>query len=354
MANYNKKQLSPEERRKRKRYLHATIVTCVIAVMIGSTLHVIKLGSIRMEDMRNLATYNLQDESKRIRAAGEDITLQEKHEHGHAANRGYNAAEIEQLLSREQWADVETMVKVAAGGFIMGTNLERADVQDKPQHTVTLPTYYIDKYLVTNAQYAKFVYQSHHRPPLNWKNGRIPNGEKMHPVTMVTWYDAKDYCKWDGKRLPTEAEFEKAARGQDGRRWPWGNIMDPKNVNTYYDVGSATDVGAFPTGVSPYGAMDMAGNVDEWVDSEFLPYKGSSAPSELFQGKVSVQDNAQDQQLKISDQINVKSHYKVLRGGSWKGDPFSTSSFHRNFAFANYASDFYGFRCASDSPAKGH
>ena len=244
--------------------------------------------------------------------------------------------------------DLETMVKIPSGPFTMGTNLDRADPQDKPQHTVVLAGYAIDKYLVTNAQYARFVAATGRRPPLNWKNGRIPQGELLYPVTMVTWYDAKAYAEWAHKRLPTEAEFEKAGRGTDARRWPWGDKMEPERLNTYYNVGSASKVNAYPKGASPYGALDLAGNVDEWTSDDFLPYEGSKAPYGLFQGKVSVVASSEDRSLKISEQTSVNRNYKVLRGGSWKGDPFSTSLFHRNFAFANHASDFYGFRCASD------
>ncbi len=339
-----------EERARRKRYLSATIVTCIALVMIGSTIHVIGLGAGRMEDMRKMASYDLKEEKARVRAAGEDITLQERHEHGEAPNQGYTVVEAERLLTREQWEDLATQITIPAGRFTMGTNLERADLQDKPAHSVILPAYAIDKYLVTNAQYARFVAATRHRPPLNWKNGRIPKGELLYPVTMVTWYDARDYAAWAHKRLPTEAEFEKAGRGTDGRRWPWGDTMDSTRLNTYYNVGSATNVNAYPQGASPYGVLDLAGNVDEWTADDFVPYPGSVAASDLFQGKVAVQENAQDRTLKLSEQKKVNRNYKVLRGGSWKGDPFSTSLFHRDFAFANHTSDFYGFRCVSDLP----
>ena len=348
----NAKPLAPHERQRRKRYLYATLVTCVVLVMIGSTLHVIRLGAGRLEDMRSLATYDLKEEKTRVRAAGEDISLQESHEAGHASNRGYTVAEAERLLTREQWQDLDSMVTIPAGPFTMGTDLDRADLQDKPQHTVTLPSYAIDKYLVSNAQYARFVAATGRRPPLSWKNGRIPQGELLYPVTMVTWYDARAYAEWAHKRLPTEAEFEKAGRGTDARRWPWGDKMEPDRVNTYYNVGSASNVNALPRGASPYGVMDLSGNVDEWTSDDFVPYEGSKAPYGLFQGKVSVVSTAEDRVLKMSEQKTVDRHYKVLRGGSWKGDPFSTSLFHRNYAFANYASDFYGFRCASDVKEK--
>jgi iron(II)-dependent oxidoreductase len=231
----------------------------------------------------------------------------------------------------------------------MGTNFERADAQDHPQHSVRLPEYRIDRYLVTNAQYARFVAESGHRPPSSWKNGRIPDGQLLYPVTLVNWYDARAYAQWAGKRLPTEAEWEKAARGSDGRRWPWGNSMDPKRLNTYYNVGSATNVDTYKNGTSPFGVFDMAGNVSQWVEDDFLPYDGTDAPADIFQGKVAKVVTAEDRALKLSEQIPVKQHYKVLRGGSWKSDPFSTAAYHRSYDWPNYASDFFGFRCAADA-----
>ena len=206
----------------------------------------------------------------------------------------------------------------------------------------------IDKYLVTNAQYARFVAATGHRPPLDWKNGKIPQGELLHPVTMVSWFDARSYAKWAKKRLPTEAEWEKAARGTKGLRWPWGNNMDPKRLNTYYSVGHATDVTAYPNGASPYGVMDMAGNVSQWVEDDYLPYPGSKASPEVFQGRVAVAATAQDRAMKVVDMVPVNKRYKVLRGGSWKSDPFSTESYHRISQWPNLASDFFGFRCAKD------
>ena len=349
--------LSDEEKARRKRYLSATLITCVVLGLIGGSLHVVQLGANRMADMRKAASYDLKEEHARIRAAGEDIALHAAHEANKNRAAGYSAAEVDGLLTKDEWAELDSMVQISSGPFIMGTDYERADAQDRPQHSVKLPTYWIDKYLVTNAQYARFVAAASHRPPLHWKDGKVPQGELMRPVTMVTWYDAMAYAKWAGKRLPSEEEWEKAARGTDGRRWPWGNKMEPERLNTYYNIGSATNVNAYPNGASPYGAMDMAGNVDEWTADDFAPYPGSNAPVDLYQGKIPVATSEKDKEMKVVDMVptSIKGKYKVLRGGSWKGDPFSTATYHRKPDWANYASDFYGFRCAGDVPgqAKG-
>jgi iron(II)-dependent oxidoreductase len=337
VKSYRPAPLSAKERQHRRRLLSMTFITCLVLVLIGSTIHVVMLGRLRLGDMRKLATYDLTEESTRVRAAGEDIVLQENHEAGRAPSAGYSVVEAQRLLSREQWEELDAMLPVPAGSFVMGTDLERADPQDKPQHKVTLPAFYLDKFLVTNAQYARFVAATGRRPPINWKYGRIPQGELMNPVTMVTWNDAADYAAWVGKRLPHEAELEKAGRGSDGRRWPWGDKMDPSRLNTYYNVGSSTSVGAYPQGKSVYGIFDLSGNVEEWTADDLLPYEGSKASQDLFSAKA---PGPAGQPL--------SGDYKVLRGGSWKGDPFSTSLYHRDFALPNHATDFYGFRCASD------
>ena len=336
------------ERKRRKRFLSATFITCIALAVIGGSIHVVRLGAIRMGEMRSLATYDLKEEASRIRGAGEDIYryLNEKNE---IPTARYTVAEADALLSEEQWQDIETTVPIPAGPFLMGTNLESANDADRPQHSVNLPSYRIDKYPVTNAQYARFMAATSHRPPLDWKDGKIPNGMLLRPVTMVNWFDAATYAKWAGKRLPTEAEWEKAARGTDGRRWPWGNTMDPTRLNTYYNMGFATDVNNYADGVSPYGVFDMSGNVNEWTEDNFLPYKGSQAAADIFQGKEARILSSADRSMKVSDLVTVDRRYKVLRGGSWKGDPFSTANYHRDYALPNLASDFYGFRCASSA-----
>jgi len=329
--------LSERERQQRRRLLSMTLLTCLVLALIGGSIHVVMLGRLRLADMRRMATYDLAEESKRVRAAGEDITLREKYEAGRADGAGYSLVEAQRLLGREQWEDLDRMVRVPAGPFIMGTDLERADEQDKPRHQVTLPAFYLDKFLVTNAQYARFVAATTRRAPINWKDGRIPQGGLLKPVTMVTWNDAAAYCAWEGRRLPHEAEYEKAGRGTEGRRWPWGDDMDPTRLNTYYNVGSTTRVTAYPRGASIYGIYDLSGNVAEWTADDLRPYAGSKAPPSLSAGNAGG----------TATQATQADSSKVLRGGSWRGDPFSTSLYHRDFAPPNHATDFYGFRCAS-------
>ncbi len=338
--------ISPAERRRRKRWLSATLVFCITVAMVGGSLHVMELGSMRMDEMRGKASYDVRDMHEHIRAAGEEVYVQEANENNATGVRSYTPEEAQVLLSDEQWRDVEWMVPIPAGVFTMGSDDARTNEQNRPAHQVRTRAYRIDKFPVTQAQYAQFVAARKYRPPLSWKDGTIPRGLELHPVTMVSWYNARDYCAWAGKRLPTEAEWEKAARGTDARRFPWGSMMQPENLNTYYKVGHTTAVNAYPEGASPYGVMDMAGNVQEWVADQFAPYPGTPASGEIFQAK-----EADPQYHRGSDEKEDLVYF-VMRGGSWKSDPFSTYTYHRNYSMPNYASDFFGFRCAADVVAK--
>jgi len=351
---FKSRQLSERERAKRKRLLSATLVTCAALVMVGGALHVVDLGHNRVfNEMPGKATYDTAEIKTHIRAAGEDIVLQERQETGKRKEDKYTLAEVEAMLPKEKWAELDTMITVPAGPFKMGSDRARTGAQNRPAHEVNLPAFKIDKYPVTNIQYARFVAKEGYRSPLDWVKGRIPEGEELHPVTMVSWYDASNFCTWSGGRLPHEAEWEKAARGTDGRRWPWGNVMDPSRLNTYYSIGALTDVTTYPKGASPYGVMDMAGNVFEWIGDNFLPYEGTDASADLFQGKIQVASTPADRAMKVVDLVGVDAKYKVLRGGSWKSDPFSTTTYNRNYSWPHYASDFFGFRCAADVSKEG-
>ncbi len=343
-----RKPLTKAEKTRRKRLGMAILLTCVAAAMIGGSLHVMELGSMRMDEMRGKVSYDIAEVDNHVRAAGEDILIQAEHEARKKEKHFYSNVEaVDKLLSPSVWADLKTMIHIPAGVFIMGTDSFRSNEGDRPAHRVDLSSYWIDKYPVTNAEYARFVVMRHYRPPLNWVDGKIPSGTEDHPVTLVSWYNARDYCAWVGKRLPSEAEWEKAARGDDGRRWPWGNRMDASRLNTYYQVGHTTAVQAYPQGKSVYGVMDMSGNVSEWVFDQFKPYL-SKRPSGAQHVKAK-----QDQFTGAGREDVERAIYRVMRGGSWKSDPFSTEIYHRNYSLPNLASDFYGFRCASTTKPDG-
>ena len=181
------------------------------------------------------------------------------------------------------------MVKIPAGKFLMGSTEEQAAqaIKDgaskdwveyeQPRHTVELSEYSIGKYPITNREYQSFVHDAKYKPPQGWEGDQFPAEKGSHPVVNVSWDDATAYCKWlsekTGKQyhLPTEAEWEKAARGEDGRVYPWGDVFDPQKANTVETkIGDTSDVGRFsPQGDSPYGCVDMAGNIWEWCNDWF-------------------------------------------------------------------------------------
>lgn len=224
------------------------------------------------------------------------------------------------------------MIKILAGEFIRGSDQRMSD--EGPQHKVWLDDFYIDKYEVTNLQYKQFIDAAHRKSPDHFENRTFPEGKADHPVTFVTWHDAKAYCEAAGKRLPSDQEWEKAARGTDGRTYPWGDVFDINKVNspvrwgTLKLQGDTTPVGAFDGGVSPYGVHDMSGNVWEWTDSWYLPYPGNT---------------------KITENYGEK--YKTLKGGSWWDCSFykcgiSAPVYNRSFFLRTTKNKSFGFRCA--------
>lgn len=170
------------------------------------------------------------------------------------------------------------MILIPAGQFRMGSKRRHRFAQDneQPQHTLYLPNYYIAKTVVTNAQYAAFVQDAREHRPTHWgsERGRPPMRKETHPVVHVSWREAVAYCRWlsgvTGKhyRLPSEAEWEKAARGADGRAYPWGRRRyEGRCNNADEDWDDTSPVGLYPRGASPYGLLDVAGNVWEWTAS---------------------------------------------------------------------------------------
>ncbi len=202
-------------------------------------------------------------------------------------------AEIPQMAPIElPSASIEPqLVWVPAGPFLMGTSEEEAKQAiadgmkqdwvkaEQPQHSVELSEYWIGKYPLTNLEYQAFVKEADHRPPLHWNGNQYPEGKGDHPVVNVSWEDAMAYCTWlserTGKtyRLPTEAEWEKAACGTDGRTYPWGDEFDSDKCNTNEaGISDTTPVGKYsPAGDSPYSCADMAGNIWEWCADWFDP-----------------------------------------------------------------------------------
>ncbi len=289
------------------------------------------------------------------------------------------------------------MVLVPAGEFTMGSNHEdnvsmwkdanalnpygfneRLYANERPAHKVTLPAFLIDKYEVTNAQYRDFAIDTQHRVPSTWvRDGynfsneflaamslddlrrmaterfrldmdvpkmsrealltelaKIQAVRDKYPVIAVSWDDANDYCTWAGKRLPTEAEWEKAARGANGNEYTWGNKWDPKKVNTMSedpDVPYAA-VGSYPEDKSVYGAYDMASNVAEWVNDWYDAYPGAPA----------------DKNIK-----NYGKVHRVIRGGMASSGHYDSISVvfraaRRNHLPPQMMLNDLGFRCAKN------
>jgi formylglycine-generating enzyme required for sulfatase activity len=283
-----------------------------------------------------------------------------------------------------------TGIMIPAGPFIMGSNktdktgkqqeyglVKPLFLDEHPQHRVELPAFYIDTYEVTNQQYKQFVRASNHAEPFEWtQNGYnlLPSRLKATdvktlrwiaseyfkfdldtnamnkaqllqamfadwakkdrlPVTGVDWHDASAYCAWAGKRLPTEAEWEKAARGPDGLEFPWGNQWSTEQTNIGDDTdweGGIAPVGSYANNRSPYGVYDMAGNVWEWVEDWYQAYPGSDYQSKDF-----------------------GTSQKVIRGGGGGVGHYSLSFFFRSAMRGNAEpsakSADVGFRCAWDA-----
>ena len=145
------------------------------------------------------------------------------------------------------------------------------DPDEAPQHRVSCSAFRIGRTPVTNAEYQVFVDATAHQAPSHWPGATVPAGRELHPVTYVSFADALAFCRWAGGRLPSEAEWERAARGDDGRTWPWGD-EPPDGDRAVFGATSTAPAGLHPSGASPFGALDLAGNAWEWTASVLRPY----------------------------------------------------------------------------------
>jgi formylglycine-generating enzyme required for sulfatase activity/cytochrome c biogenesis protein CcdA len=245
------------------------------------------------------------------------------------------------------------MIYIPAGSFIFGTNKQDSSgealslglpkpwyIDEGPEQNIFLKAFYIDRYEVTNHRYKIYIDDLNAVAPRHWENNKFPDGQGEFPVVNVTWYDASNFCQWAEKKLPSEKQWEKAARGEAGSEYPWGREFQPNYANLSKKSGSKnliSPVGSYPRSASPLGVHDLVGNVWEWIRDDYSPYRGSTYKSENFSREL-----------------------KVLRGQSAKGighfpgaaylsalKMFSRSSY-REFSYPDRAELDVGFRCANE------
>jgi eukaryotic-like serine/threonine-protein kinase len=215
------------------------------------------------------------------------------------------------------------MVPIPGGEFLMGSDAPDSHADERPPARIMVNDFLIDHVEVTNRRYRMCVEADVCSPPLGPAYDAVVRLD--HPVALVSWRQATEYCRWAGKRLPTEAEWEKAARGVDGRRYPWGDRFEAGRLNAGHSAGLVA-VGNFPEGASPYGVLDMAGNVWEWTSSLYRPYPYDAA------------DGREDPDARGA---------RVNRGGSWYYGAAYVRTVYRATADHQYRriADL-GFRCA--------
>lgn len=230
--------------------------------------------------------------------------------------------------------DGSTLVLIPAGDFLMGSNTGYP--VERPEHRVFVDAFYLSASLITNEQYARFVRETGRRVPHlddrrmqreNWnqETGLYPPERARHPVVLVSWRDAQEYCEWAGGRLPIEAEWERAARGgMEGRVYPWGDLIDPSLAN-YDNQNGTTTVGSYPP--NAYGLYDIAGNVWEWVADWYDPRYYARSPSDNPPGPES-------------------GSTKVLRGGAWLLFPEFCRVAYRFHNSPDFRFNLIGFRLA--------
>ena len=235
--------------------------------------------------------------------------------------------------------DEAELVLIPAGEFTMGHN---SGYDTLPVRRVNLPAFYIDKYEVTNKHYKRFIDATGYKVPWSqdpavaayvwdWQKRMYPEGKGDDPVVLVSWDDANAFCTWAGKRIPTEAEWEKATRGPKGKPYPWGSEWAKGKANTAESgLKQTAPMGNFKEDVSEYGVHDLAGNVSEWVEEWFAPYPGNPMTS-----------------------YEERNKYRVLRGGSWDYAHSIANGYHRQYALPQSQMTAIGFRCVKTADEAG-
>lgn len=254
-----------------------------------------------------------------------------------------SAQSLQAVIAPPKGKDRAPMVEVPTGSFPMGVPPgDRDGGRDEyPRHEVVLDTFLIDQFEVTNGRYLEFIKSTGHRVPQNptnptrnlWQGGTITESLAERPVINVDWFDADAYCKWAGKRLPSEAEWEKSAKGTSDRRFPWGNV-EPTAKHLNYNqkwIGEKTlmPVGSYEAGKSPYGVYDIVGNVWEWVNDWYDARYYEKSPSKNPPGP----------------QEGTK---KVIRGAGWQNETPTVRIFTRVDSDPTMRNESTGFRCAAD------
>ena len=249
------------------------------------------------------------------------------------------------------------MVFVPAGHFIFGTDEtdESAEAlsmgipkpwyaDESPQVKIFLKGFYIDRYEVTNQRYKIYLDDTGAIPPPNWEKENYPKGKDKHPVVWVTWYDAANFCQWAGKQLPSEKQWERAARGTDGKKYPWGNTFDLQSANLASATGKKTilaPVGSFPKGANANGVHDLIGNAWEWTNDDYKPYKDSTYKSDNFDAGLKViRGHSASDIGHFPGALYLSALEKFARSG------------YRQFANPDEPTPDVGFRCISlEKPA---
>jgi len=237
------------------------------------------------------------------------------------------------------------MVLIPQGSFEMGSRKSLRELDpvaifqadrhmlgpEDPAHEVILDAYYIDLYEVTNTDFKKYLEATGSKTlPRYWKDAHF--NQPTQPVVGTTWKEAQACCQSKNKRLPTEAEWEKAARGKRPVKYPWGNEEpDKTRLNFNNQIGKTSPVGSFPEGKSDYGVFDLSGNVAEWVQDWHFPEYYLFSPKENPPGP-------------------DKGHYKIIRGGNWKNNAEDVRLTYRNATVPKARSKTVGFRCVADAP----